>query len=78
MTHSGGKPHAVGDRGQRYEVRFRFSADGDKHPLGWASTLPGARQMVEGLDLHPTWEAAEVYDRETKSVIPLDVVRKAE
>lgn len=22
MTHSGGKPHAVGDRGQRYEVRM--------------------------------------------------------
>ena len=42
MTHSGGKPHNVGDRGQRYEVR----ADGYPHPgdnaIGWCDHASGA------------------------------------
>lgn len=41
MTHSGGKPHTnVGDRGQRYEIRYDDS-DGKEHVFGWQNSPKG-------------------------------------
>ncbi len=67
MTHSGGKPHAVGDRGQRYEVRYFDVGDWDdeREPcvLGWTDTLESAKRMVGAISRHPTWCDGEIHDR---------------
>lgn len=65
MTINGGQPHAVGDRGQRYEVTFFNPATRKRQVLGWASTLEGAEGMVAGIYKHPAWEQPRVEDRET-------------
>lgn len=69
MTHSGGKPHPVGDRGQRYEVRM--TGYGPKEPgesvLGWSDTLDGARRMMEAILTAPGCTSATIFDREEKS-----------
>lgn len=64
MTHSGGKPHAVGDRGQRYEVSFFNPATNERQVLGWTDDLDAARRMADGVDQHPAWEFPWVTDRE--------------
>ena len=62
MTHSGGKPHAVGDRGQRYEVSF---FDGEKRQVyGWTDDAETARKMGDSIDKHPVWGFPQVRDRE--------------
>jgi hypothetical protein len=53
MTINGGKPHAVGDRGQRYEVTFFNPATFKRHVLGWSETREGADSMVAGVNAHP-------------------------
>lgn len=63
MTHSGGKPHAVGDKGQRYEVRYRDPDTGQRKVFGWSNDLEGARAMMEAIDLHPSMDAPSVADR---------------
>lgn len=61
MTHSGGKPHAVGDRGQRYEVSY---FDGEKRQvMGWTDDAEAARKMGDSVDKHPVWEFPQVRDR---------------
>lgn len=61
MTHSGGKPHAVGDRGQRYEVTY---LDGDERKVcGWSDTIAGAERMRDAIDLHPVWCEPATRDR---------------
>ena len=76
MTHSGGKPHTdIGDRGQRYEVRYSSLDDnGQAKPevkvFGWAITLGGAATMVSAINLHPSMTNPRVWDRvENKEVI---------
>lgn len=63
MTHSGGQPHAVGDRGQRFEVRFR--SEGEEKTFGWSNDLEGVAAMVGSIEAHPTWNSPIVIDRET-------------
>lgn len=63
MTINGGKPHAVGDRGQRYEVTFFNPAAFKRQVLGWSETLEGAESMVAGVNAHPAWEQAQIEDR---------------
>ena len=64
VTHSGGKPHAVGDLGQRYEVTY---LDQDERKVyGWSTTLEGAQRMTESIDMHPVWEQPQIRDREVK------------
>lgn len=63
MTINGGKPHAVGYRGQRYEVTFFNPATSQRHVLGWSSTLEGAESMVDGINKHPAWEQPQIVDR---------------
>lgn len=69
MTHSGGKPHAVGDRGQRYEVTYQ---DGnDRHVMGWAECLDGAEIMVKAINLHPVWHHPIIRDRASPGYPPM-------
>lgn len=65
MTHSGGKPHAVGDRGQRYVVMFKgMTGDEDKEAtFGWSDTLEGCAAMVGSINAHPAWHSPRVLDR---------------
>lgn len=63
MTIDGGKPHAVGDRGQRYEVSFFNPSTNKREVFGWAESSIGATAMVQSINLHPTWTQPEVKDR---------------
>lgn len=64
MTHSGGKPHEVGDRGQRYEVSFFNPETNERQVLGWTNSVEAARSMADGVDAHPSWEFPRVTDRQ--------------
>lgn len=70
MTHSGGKTHAIGDRGQRYEVSFFNPATGQRQSLGWSETAEGAQSMAESVEAHPSWEYPWITDRQAKAIIP--------
>lgn len=62
----------IGDRGQRYEVSY-LEADGiERKSFGWANTRRGVEGMVRSIELHPTMEEPEVYDRRTGSKVTLD------
>ena len=64
MTHSGGKPHAVGDRGQRFEVTFFDPYENKRIVLGWTDDEQVARKMGDSVDLHPSWQWPQIRDRE--------------
>ena len=64
MTHSGGKPHAVGDRGQRYEVSYVDLNDAERKVFGWCETMEGAKAYCDSIDLHPSMSMAEIEDRD--------------
>lgn len=76
MTHSGGKPHNVGDKGQQYEVTYWDPATGRRKTFGWADTPEGADAMCNSIKLHPSWNCAEVRDRQrdTDPGVPKAVV----
>ena len=63
MTIDGGKPHAVGYRGQRYEVTFFNPATFSRQVLGWCDTIEGAESMAAGVNMHPAWEQPQIEDR---------------
>ena len=71
MTHSGGKPHNVGDKGQRYEVMANgYPKDRTDNVIGWSNTLEGAKQMMDAILLAPGCTSARIFDRqENKGVI---------
>jgi hypothetical protein len=56
-----GDRERVGDRGQRFEVRY---LDGDEleHVIGW-TTDPAGGGLVEVINKHPVWHAPRVIDR---------------
>jgi hypothetical protein len=60
-----GKPHRVGDRGQRYEVTFLNDMN-VVQVFGWTSTLGGAAAMCISIELHPTWGGPRIYDRQNR------------
>ena len=65
MTHSGGKPHAVGDRGQRYEVTY-FDPDANiRKVFGWSDTAEGAQAFARSIELHPSMQFPQIRDRTT-------------
>lgn len=63
MTHSGGKPHEVGDRGQRYQVTFFNPAKNQRQVLGWTDDAEAARRMADNVEKHPSWEYPQISDR---------------
>lgn len=63
MTHSGGKPHAVGDRGQRFEITFFDPEQDARRVLGWSADAEGAQRMAASVSAHPSWRDPEVRDR---------------
>lgn len=63
MTHSGGKPHAVGDEGQRFEVTYYDPADDTRKIYGWTDNNDAACQMGNAIDRHPSWCWPHVTDR---------------
>lgn len=70
MTHSGGKPHNVGDKGQRYEVRATGWPKEGQSVIGWCSTLEGAYGMHAAVNKAPGCTSTEIFDRvENKPVI---------
>ena len=52
----------VGDKGQRYEVRF-IGSNGKEQIAGWTDDADGG-DLVEGINLHPLWHSPKVIDRE--------------
>lgn len=64
MTHSGGKPHAVGDHGQRYEVTYFEPRENKRKVFGWADTPEAAARMASAIEKHPAWEYPQVRDRQ--------------
>lgn len=63
MTHSGGKPHTVGDRGQRYEVTYFDERTNTRKIFGWSDTTDGAQAMAEAIELHPSMQFPQIRDR---------------
>lgn len=70
MTWGGGKPHPVGDKGQRYEVRMTgYPQEGD-NVLGWTDGLDSAERMMTAILKAPGCTSATIFDRkEDKKVI---------
>jgi hypothetical protein len=66
VTHSGGKPHAVGDRGQRYEITVYDEEISARRVLGWAETEQAAHQMGLAAVKRPSWSDYEVNDRQVR------------
>jgi len=66
MTHSGGKPHNVGDKGQRYEVRATGYPKAGENVIGWSSGLEGAENMKNAILEAPGCTSATVFDRTTQ------------
>lgn len=50
----------VGDRGQRYEVRYLVD-DGSEHVFGWSESYP--QGYVDAIKAHPVWHSPRVIDR---------------
>jgi hypothetical protein len=70
VTHSGGRPHSVGDRGQRYEVRATGYPKAEMTVIGWCTDTDGAEKMASAIRQAPGCTSVEIYDRqEDKSVI---------
>lgn len=79
MTHSGGKPHAVGDRGQRFVVSF-LPEEGSlkgRMDFGYTNSADSAVKMVNSINAHPVWHTPRVSDREKGCTVPGDEFVKA-
>ena len=63
MTINGGQPHAVGDKGQQFEVTFYDPGVGGRRVFGWSDTPEGAFRMASAIELHPSWSSAQIKDR---------------
>lgn len=57
------RPEQIGDKGQRYEVRYAEEGFPQPKTLGWASTLSGAEELAAAWRLRPYTTAAWVVDR---------------
>ena len=63
MTHSGGKPHNIGDRGQRYEVRATGWPKDGESAVGWTDDLKHAEKMASSILKAPSCAAAAIIER---------------
>jgi hypothetical protein len=64
MTHSGGKPHNVGDKGQRYEVRATGYPKDEESVIGWCPTLELAESMAAAIRHVPGCLSTQIFDRQ--------------
>lgn len=70
VTHSGGKPHETGDRGQRYEVRAVGWPKEDECVIGWTDGEAQAYRMMSSVLKAPGCTRATIFDRqENKNVL---------
>jgi len=60
-------PQRIGDKGQRYEIRFRKDSDalGTQRVLGWSAKWRGAREMRDAWWDAPDVAEVWIVDRET-------------
>ena len=68
MTHSGGKPHNVGDKGQRFEVTFFDPNSNERRVFGWSDAIDGAQSMAQAIEKHPSWSYPQIRDRHVPEV----------
>jgi hypothetical protein len=67
MTHDGGKPHAVGYRGQAFKVTVYDEATDQRMIVGWRNTTMKWAEM-RALETRPGWTMARcepVTDKQT-------------
>lgn len=64
MTHSGGKPHNVGDKGQRYEISYYCPTEKRRKVFGWTDKPEAVCAMISSIALHPTMESPLFTDRQ--------------
>lgn len=59
-------PEKIGDKGQRFQIKFRAPDDGSDgdHCLGYAGTSNGAERMAEAWRKHPRGYLVWVVDRD--------------
>ena len=66
-------PNKIGDRGQRYEVRYVLHADLDTiRVLGWTDSQDEAFKMADTFMLAPYVERAWTHDRQPAPEPPFD------
>jgi hypothetical protein len=70
MTHSGGKPHNVGDHGQRFEVRATGYPKAGENVIGWSDTIEGADVMAGSIRRAPSCTSTTIYDRAQGKELP--------
>ena len=58
-------PEKIGDKGQRYEVRYFDGADRTLKTFGWAKTLASAERLCDAIRIHPVWNTPTIFDRAT-------------
>lgn len=73
MTHSGGTPHAVGDRGQRYEITVFDDNLGQRVVVGWTDDASEAARMGTSAEVRPSWNFSQVWDRSVAGGDPVAV-----
>lgn len=62
MTHSGGKLHATGDMGQRFEVTY---LDGNIRKIFcWTDDPEFAKKMSDNIDAWPSMQSPKILDRQ--------------
>lgn len=66
MTHSGGEPHEVGDRGQRYEVVATGWPKKGTGVIGWADGEAAAYRLFSAALKAPGCTSATIVDRQEK------------
>lgn len=56
----------VGDKGQRYEVRYT-DTEGTERVMGWAETSEEVAHFKKAIELHPAFHSPKVIDRQKEN-----------
>lgn len=67
------RPNQIGDKGQRYEIRFAEEGDSAMRPLGWSDELQAAEKMAASWRLKPSVRACIVVDRRALTELDDDI-----
>ena len=63
-------PGRIGDKGQRYEVRYLDHEDNEQ-VAGWHDDPTGGN-LIKMIELHPSWHSPRVIDRRRDDRQPND------